>query len=251
MALLERKSVQFSSGVKDAVDNDVVELVIRTQLRLVERVFCFAHLLRIKIPIARGDLKAAFFVIDNLLHVGSFAFCVRHCRRREMGEKSVYGRNVVRGLIFELIRRPIRITQQLRFLSAQLRCAQDNIARVELPAFAVPGERCLHDALAQWSILQRAEQRLPSRVLKLNDQLAFLVLGFRSRNDASHLVVCEAGQLFFAIDDDRGRIPFFEHVLLKLRLQSRQLGINLLQLLFVGVGQFRACPHKILVIPLE
>ena len=147
-------------------------------------------------------MKTAPFFIDNLLHVCGFVLCVHHCGRREISEKLVYCRNVVRGLIFELIRCPIRITEQFRFLSAQLRGAQDNVARVELPAFAVARERRLHDPLAQMSILQRAKQRLPGRVLELNDELAILVLSFRCRDDASQLVVCQADQLFFAIDDD-------------------------------------------------
>src|SRR5207249_11990452 len=120
------------------------------------------------------DLKAALFLIDNLLRVGGFASCVRHCGRREISEKFVYGRNVRRGLTFELIRCPIRITEQFRFLSARLRGAQDSVERIELAAFAVARERRLQDPLAQRSILQRAKQRLPGRVLELNDELAFL-----------------------------------------------------------------------------
>ncbi len=53
---------------------------------------------------------------------------------------------------------------------------------------------------------------------KSNDELAFLVLSFRRRGDAGHLIVCQTGQFFLAIDHHRRRILFLQHVLLELRL---------------------------------
>ena len=101
------------------------------------------------------------------------------------------------------------------------------------------------------SVLQRAEQRLASRVLKLDHKLPFLVLRFRRVDHALHLIVRQAGKLFLLIDDYRRCIPLLQHILFEIRLQCRQLGVDLLQLLLVGVGQLRACAHKILVVTLE
>ncbi len=140
VAFLERETVKLLSCVKDPVENYMVQFVVWSHLRFVERVFRLADFLRIKIPVPWRDLEAAFLLIDNFLHVCCFTFRIRDRRRREIGQQFVYRGNIVRGLVFELIRRPIWIPQQLCFLGAQLRGAQDNVARVELTAFAVARE---------------------------------------------------------------------------------------------------------------
>ena len=91
MAFLEGEPVKFSGGKENTVEQHVVYLVIRTELRFVEIVFRLAHLLGIKIPIAGRDLKSAFLLIDNLLLVGRFSFGVCDGRRREITEKLVDG----------------------------------------------------------------------------------------------------------------------------------------------------------------
>src|SRR6266403_6024219 len=51
MTLLEGETVKFSSGEEYTVENDVIQLVVRAQLRFVEGVTRFANFLRIKGPI--------------------------------------------------------------------------------------------------------------------------------------------------------------------------------------------------------
>ncbi len=51
VAFLEREAVKLLRSEKDAVNDDVVQLVIRTHLRFVERIFRLAHFLRVKVPI--------------------------------------------------------------------------------------------------------------------------------------------------------------------------------------------------------
>ena len=51
MTLLEGETVKFSGGEEYTVENDMVQLVVWTQLRFVESVTRFANFLRIKGPI--------------------------------------------------------------------------------------------------------------------------------------------------------------------------------------------------------
>src|SRR5207244_3397653 len=118
------------------------------------------------------------------------------CRRREIAKKLVHGRNSFRGLILELIGGVIFVAEKFGALGAELRGANHNIASVELATFAVAGKRCLHDPLAQWSILQRAEQWLAGRVLHLDDKLSVLMFCFGSVGDTRHLVIEKTGEIF-------------------------------------------------------
>ena len=52
------------------------------------------------------------------------------------------------GLVFELIRGPILVAEQLGFFCSQLRGSQNDVARVELATVAIAGERGLHNSLA-------------------------------------------------------------------------------------------------------
>src|SRR5262245_28502581 len=106
MPLLEGQTVEFPGGEKYAVENHVIQLVVWPQFRFVEGVTRLANFLGIKSPIRSVELKSAVFFIDNLLHVCCFASGVCNCWRGEIREKFVHGRNVVRGLVLELICRP-------------------------------------------------------------------------------------------------------------------------------------------------
>ena len=80
---------------------------------------------------------------------------------------------------------------------------------------------------------------------------AFLVLRFRGRGNACHLVIGKTGQIFLAIDDDRGCVLFLQNILFELGLQSCQLGIDFLELFLVLIGELRARAHEILVVTFE
>jgi hypothetical protein len=138
--LLECEPVFLVCSEKDAVDDDMIQFVIRAHLRFIEVVFRLAHFLGIQIPIACRDLEAAFLMIDDLLLLGRFTLRVRDRRGREIGQKFVHDRHVVRRLVFELVRRPIIVAQQLRFLRAKPGRLQHDIARIELATFAVSRE---------------------------------------------------------------------------------------------------------------
>ena len=109
MSFLERESVFLVRGEEDAVNDDVIELVIRPHRRFIERIFRLADFLGIKIPIVRRDLEFAFLLIDNLLLLGRFAFGVCDRRRREIAQQFVDRRHIMRRLVLELIRRPIMV----------------------------------------------------------------------------------------------------------------------------------------------
>src|SRR5437762_53121 len=81
MPLLEGETVKFPGGEKYAVEDDVIQLVVRPQLRFVEGVTRLTDFLGIKSPIRGADLKSAVFFIDKLLHVGCFAPGVCDCWR--------------------------------------------------------------------------------------------------------------------------------------------------------------------------
>src|SRR5437899_3627038 len=102
MPLLEGETVQLSGGEEYTVENNVIQLVVWAQLRFVESVTRPANFLRIKRPIPCRYLKPTFFLVDNLLHVGRFAFCVCYGGRREIAQEFVHGRNIVSSLVFEL-----------------------------------------------------------------------------------------------------------------------------------------------------
>src|SRR6266446_5938347 len=73
-----------------------------------------------KVPIVRRDLEFAFLLIDNLLLLGRFAFGICDRRRREIAQQFVDRRHIMRRLVLELIRRPIIVASQLRFLRTKL-----------------------------------------------------------------------------------------------------------------------------------
>ena len=78
---------------------------------------------------------------------------------------------VLRRLIFQLIRGVILIAREVwRVRRAICAILYNYLASVELPAFAVSRERRLHDPLAQWPILQRAERRLAGCVLHSDNE---------------------------------------------------------------------------------
>ena len=77
------------------------------------------------------------------------------------------------------------------------------------------------------------------------------MLRFRGRGNACHLVIGKTGQIFLAIDDDRGCVLFLQNILLELGLQSCQLGIDFLELFLVRIGELRARAHEILVVTFE
>src|SRR4029079_4889099 len=60
---LEREPVFLVRGEKYAVDDDMIQFVIRSYLRFMEVVFRLAYFLRIKIPIACRNLESAFLLI--------------------------------------------------------------------------------------------------------------------------------------------------------------------------------------------
>ena len=132
-----------------------------------------------------------------------------------------------------------------------MRRSHDDIASIELATFAVARERCLHESLTQRSILQGAEPWLAAGVLKLDDELAFLLFGVRGIDHALHLIVREAGKFFFLIDDHRRRVSLLQNILLEIRLQFRQLGVDLFELLLLRIGQLGSRAHEILVITFE
>ena len=137
----------------------MVELEVRFELRFIESVTRLAHLLGIEIPVAGGELEAAFLLVDDRLHVGAFPFRIGHRGRREIGEKLVHRRDILRGLIFELISGVVGVAEQRRALRPQLRGPADDFFVIEFAAVAVPRERGLHDLLAQRAILERSRAK--------------------------------------------------------------------------------------------
>jgi len=130
VALLERQSIQFVGREKHAVLEDVVQLEVRHDLRFVEIVSRLAHLLGVVLPVPRLKLEVSPLGIDQLLHVGRLDARARRRRRRQIGQQldRVLGR--LRALSFECVRRPRRISEQLRLLGAQLRHAADGAASI-------------------------------------------------------------------------------------------------------------------------
>src|SRR6202022_1875887 len=129
--------LKFSGGKENAVENHVIQFVIRAQLRFVEGVAGLADFFGIKVPIPRRNLEPTVFLIDNLLHIGGFAFGVGDRGRCEFAEKFVHGRDIFSSLIFELIGGVIFVAEKLGALGPKLGRANDNLAGVERAAFAV------------------------------------------------------------------------------------------------------------------
>ena len=124
-----------------------------------------ADLLGIEIPVPGSDLEAAFFLIDGLLHVSCLAVSIGDCGHRQVGQKLVYGRNIFRCLVFQLIGGMVFVTEQFGAFRSQLCGPKNDLARIKRSVLTITGERGLHDALAQGTVLQRAKQRLASRIL--------------------------------------------------------------------------------------
>ena len=57
------------------------------------------------------------------------------------------------SLVFELIRSPVVVAEQLRFFRSQLLCSRHDVTCIELATVAISRERGLHDALAQLPVL--------------------------------------------------------------------------------------------------
>ena len=110
-------------------------------------------------------MKAAFLLVDQLLHIGRFLTRVRDRRRRELHKQLVDRGDVVRRLVFKLIGGVAGVTEKCRAFGAQLDHAQDDSTIVPLAAVTVAGERSFHDPFAQRAIFQIGQGRLLARVL--------------------------------------------------------------------------------------
>ena len=102
----------------------------------------------------------------------------------------------------------IFVAEKFGALGAKLCGANDDFPSIELAAFAVAGERCLHQALAQRTVLQRLKRGLACGVLKAQDKLAFLMLVFRGGGGSGDLVVGKTGKVFSTIDHHGGSVLF-------------------------------------------
>ena len=67
MTFLKRETVKFFGGKKYAIQDHMIQLVVWTQLRFVERVARLTDFFGIKIPVRRRNLEPAFLFIDELL----------------------------------------------------------------------------------------------------------------------------------------------------------------------------------------
>ena len=153
-------------------------------------------------------MESPFFLIDNFLHVGGFPTCVCDCRRRQIDQKLVHRWNISCRLIFELIGCVIFVAEKFGAFRSKLCGADDHVPSVERAAFTVAGERCLHDALANFSVLQRRKRGLPRRVLKAQYKLAFLVLIFGGGDGRGDLIIGKSGKVFSTIDNHGGSVLF-------------------------------------------
>ena len=71
LSLLERDAIELVGGKEHAVLENVVDLEVRLDLRLIERVLRLSHLLRIVLIIPRSQLESALLRVDELLHVSN------------------------------------------------------------------------------------------------------------------------------------------------------------------------------------
>ena len=194
-------------------------------MRLVEGVARLAHLFSVEIPIGGAQLEAAFFLIDDRLDIGAFASGIGHRRRSQIGKKLVHRRNILRGLVLELVGSMVRVAEEDCALRPQFCGAAHDLTVVPFATVAVPRQRGLHDLLAQRSILERSERRLTAGVQQANDKLAFLAVSFRRGSSGRDFVLREAREFRPILHDNRTGVLFLEHVLLEGRLQGGQLGV--------------------------
>ena len=153
-------------------------------------------------------MESSFFLIDNFLNVGGFTTCICDCQWRQIGQKLVHRGNIRSCLIFELIGRVIFVAEKFGALRSKLCGANDYFPGIERAAFAVARERCLHDALANFSVLQRRQRGLARGVLKTQHKLALFVLVFGGGGRRGDLVVGKTGQVFSTIDNHGGSVLF-------------------------------------------
>ena len=73
----------------------------------------------------------------------------------------------------------------------------------------------------------------------------------RGIDHALHLIVREAGELFFLTDEHGRGISLLQNILLEIRLQLGQLGIDPFQLLLIRIGELGSRAHEILVVAFE
>ena len=85
LALLEGDAVHLVGGEEDAVLENPLEIEVGPDLRLVEVVLRLAHLLRVEVPVRRGDLEAALRGVDLLLDRVRLSPRFRGRRRDEVG----------------------------------------------------------------------------------------------------------------------------------------------------------------------
>ena len=208
-------------------------------------------LLRVVVPVAGGEGKSAAFLVDERLHDSRFATRVGDRRRSELPQQLVDGVDAACGLLLDLVGGVAWVAQEGRALRAQARDARGGLPVVVFAAAAAAGQRGLHQPLAQAPALERGERWLAGGVREAQQELAFLALGLRRVRGRRDLRLGQAGQLGAAIEQQRRGRYLLQHVLVERRPQRRELGIERLQLLLVGVLELCARAHKVAVVAPE
>ena len=130
LSFLEGYSIQPVRRVENAVLKHIVEFEKRLDLRLVEIIFGFAHLLAVELAIPRLQLKSALLRIDHCLHIlglgGRLRGRHRHQRVHELQRR--FGR--LGHLVLELPSRVAGKAENARTLGSELGQARDDLPRV-------------------------------------------------------------------------------------------------------------------------
>ncbi|MNS54796.1 hypothetical protein D3C72_876100 [compost metagenome] len=250
-ALLEREAIQLACSKEHALGQHAVHFKVRFQLRLVEVIAFGAHLVAIEGPVGGTHLEAAFACIDDLLDIVRFTARIDDGRLRQLAQQGVHGGRVVRRLVFQRIRRVVRVTHQRGTFGAQFCQFQHFLGVVELAATAAARLRGGHDAFAQGAVGQQRQRRLARRVDE-GDHV-FAVQAALLGQAGSHFDGGrrQAVQLFARVDNDGRGVQFLQHVLRELGRQGSELAVVGAQLFLVRGRQLGAGAHEVRVIALE
>ena len=244
LALLERDAVHLRGGEEDPVLEDAFEIEVGPDLRLVEVVLGLAHLLRVEVPVRRGDLEAALRGVDLLLDRGRLAARLRGRRRHEAGQQLLRVRRRLRHLVVEHVVRPRREPEELRLLGPQSRQLHDRGLRVVGPAVVAARHRGREDALAEGAVLERGERRLLGRVLHAEEPFPVQLLLLRGVGGRGEVAFRQAGEVGLPVHDDGGGVRVGEELVGVLRRQGGELFVELREPGLVGGAEVGAGAHE-------
>ena len=239
-ALLEGKAVKLFGHVEHAVLEHLVEHEVFHHRIFIEVELFGLDAVGIAIPVPRLHFVVAAVGSDCGGQQGRFTALGRGKGRDHLFHEIERGLRLFGHAIPHGVAGPVGFTEQRRLVGAQLGDLGDQHARVDIGR-AVGAVIARHEQLfAGSAVFHARQQRLLRRVLQRDGIFAVEALFGRQIGSGLDVVVRQTGELFAGVEDHRLVAHCRAGGLAELGRQRRELRVDRLDLLALGIAQQRA-----------